>query len=101
MISLQSFLLIGAILFGLGIYTIVTRRNAVGILMGVELILNSAGINFVAVSRFAGSMIDGQVFAIFLIVLAASEAAVALGIILAYFQTYHTVLADKADSLKR
>lgn len=101
MMNLQSFLLVGAILFGLGVYTIVTRRNAVGILMGVELLLNSAGLNFVAVSRFVGLSIDGQIFTIFVIVLAASEAAVALGIILAYFQTYHTVLADKASTLKR
>lgn len=101
MISLQSFLLVSAILMGLGIYTIVTRKNAVGILMGVELMLNSAGLNFVAISRFVRFSIDGQVFAIFVIVLAASEAAVALGIILAYFQTYHTVLADKANTLRK
>ncbi len=101
MINLQAFLIIGAILLVLGIYTVVSRRNAVGILMGVELILNSAGLNFAAVSRFVGLSIDGQVFTIFIIVLAASEAAVALGIILSYFQMYSTVLADKADSLRR
>jgi len=100
-ICLQSFLLVGAVLLGLGIYTIVTRRNAVGILMGVELILNSAGLNFVAVARFTGHQLEGQVFALFVIVLAASEAAVALGIILSYFQVYNTVLADKAKILKR
>jgi NADH-quinone oxidoreductase subunit K len=101
MINLQSFLIIGAILLVLGIYTVVSRKNAVGILMGVELILNSAGLNFVAISRFTGGAIDGQVFTIFIIVLAASEAAVALGIILSYFQTYSTILADRADSLRR
>jgi NADH:ubiquinone oxidoreductase subunit K len=101
MINLQSFLIIGAILLVLGIYTVVSRKNAVGILMGVELILNSAGLNFVAVSRFVGISIDGQVFTVFIIVLAASEAAVALGIILSYFQTYATVLADQADSMRR
>ncbi|NIM20634.1 MAG: NADH-quinone oxidoreductase subunit NuoK [Candidatus Latescibacteria bacterium] len=101
MISLQTYLIIGAILLVLGIYTVVSRRNAVGILMGVELILNSAGLNFVAVSRFVELSIDGQVFTIFIIVLAASEAAVALGIILSYFQTYASVYADRADSLRR
>ncbi len=101
MINLQAFLIVGAILLVLGVFAIVSRRNAVGILMGVELILNSAGINFAAVSRFVGLSIDGQVFTIFIIVLAASEAAVALGIILSYFQTYATVYADKADSLRR
>ena len=101
MINLEFFLIIGAILLVLGIYTVVSRRNAVGILMGVELILNSAGLNFVALSRYVTLSLDGQVFTIFIIVLAASEAAVALGIILAYFQTYSTVLADKADTLRR
>jgi NADH-quinone oxidoreductase subunit K len=101
MINLQSFLLIGAILLCLGIYTIVTRKNAVGILMGVELILNSAGLNFVAIGRFSGHFLEGQVFTVFVIVLAASEAAVALGIILSYFQLHHTISADKARLLKR
>lgn len=101
MMSLQSFLLIGAVLLGLGIYTIVTRRNAVGILMGVELVLNSAGLNFVAFSHYVSLSIDGQVFTLFVIVLAASEAAVALGIILSYFRNYFTIYADKADTLKR
>jgi NADH:ubiquinone oxidoreductase subunit K len=101
MMNLEFFLIIGAILLVLGIYTVVSRRNAVGILMGVELILNSAGLNFVALSRYVTLSLDGQVFTIFIIVLAASEAAVALGIILAYFQLYSTVLADKADTLRR
>ena len=101
MINLQSFLLVGAILLGLGVYTIVTRKNAIGILMGVELILNSAGLNFVAVARYIGVPLDGMIFTVFVIVLAASEAAVALGIILSFYQTYFTVQADKADILKR
>ena len=79
--SLQSYLVIAAILFSMGIYGVITRKNAVAILMGIELILNSANINFIAFNRFGGMKnLDGHVFSIFVIVLAAAEAAVALAI---------------------
>ena len=99
--SLQSYLVIAAALFSLGIYGIITRKNAVAILMGIELILNSANINFIAFNRFSGmSQLDGLVFSIFVIVLAAAEAAVALAIIINLFKNIGTVEVDSADILK-
>ena len=99
--GLPHFLIIGAVLFAFGTYTVVTRTNAVGILMGVELILNAANVNFVAFNRFNPSpLLTGQVFSIFVIVLAAAEAAVALAIVLAIFMTAKTIDATQADTLK-
>ena len=99
--SLQSYLVISSILFSLGIYGIITRKNAIAILMGIELILNSANINFIAFNRFGGmDSLDGQVFSIFVIVLAAAEAAVALAIVINLFKNIGTVDVDSADILK-
>lgn len=99
--GLAHFLIVGAVLFAFGTYTVVTRTNAVGILMGVELILNSANVNFVAFHRFNPSpLLTGQVFSIFVIVLAAAEAAVALAIVLAIFMTSKTIDVTQADVLK-
>jgi len=99
--SLQSYLVVAAILFSLGIYGVMTRKNAVAILMGIELILNSANINFIAFNRFSGmAQLDGQVFSVFVIVLAAAEAAVALAIIINLFKNIGTVEVDSADILK-
>jgi NADH-quinone oxidoreductase subunit K len=97
---LQHYLVIGAILFALGLYIVLTRKNAVAILMGVEFILNSANINFVAFARYTANNISGQVFAIFVIILAAAEAAVAFAIILNIYQNLKSVDIDKADELK-
>jgi len=99
--SLESYLVIASALFSLGIYGIITRKNAVAILMGIELILNSANINFIAFDRFNGmGNLDGHVFSIFVIVLAAAEAAVALAIIINLFKNIGTVEVDRADMLK-
>ena len=99
--SLESYLVISSILFSLGIFGIVTRRNAIAILMGIELILNSANINFVAFNRFGGmQMLDGHIFTIFVIVLAAAEAAVALAIIINLFKNAGSVDVDEANTLK-
>ena len=99
--SLQSYLVIAAILFSMGIYGVITRKNAVAILMGIELILNSANINFIAFNRFGGMTdLDGHVFSIFVIVLAAAEAAVALAIIINLFKNTGTVQANEATVLK-
>jgi NADH-quinone oxidoreductase subunit K len=85
----------------LGIFGIVTRRNAIAILMGIELILNSANINFVAFNRFGGMQkLDGHIFTIFVIVLAAAEAAVALAIIINLFKNAGSVDVDEANTLK-
>ena len=101
MITLQHFLVIGAMLFCLGILAVTTRRNAISVLMGVELILNGANINLVAFSRFSASGIDGQIFAVFAIVLAAAEAAVALAIVLNIYRNHQMVNVDRLDSLSR
>ena len=99
--SLQSYLVIAAILFSIGIYGVITRKNAIAILMGIELILNSANINFIAFNRFGGmDNLDGHVFSIFVIVLAAAEAAVALAIVINLFKNVGSVDVDNADLLK-
>ncbi len=99
-VGLTHFLIISAILFSLGIYGVVTRRNAILVLMGIELILNSANINFIAFSKFGGMKLDGQAFAVFVIILAAAEAAIALAIVLNIYHRFHTVNVDEVSKLK-
>ncbi len=99
-VGLSHFLIVSAILFALGIYGISTRRNAIMVLMGVELVLNAANINFVAFSRYGGVNFDGQVAAIFVIILAAAEAAVALAIVLNIYQRFQTVNVDEISTMK-
>lgn len=101
MIELKYFLLVSACLFSLGVFGVLTRRNAVNVLMGVELILNSANLNLVAFSRYSSVGIDGQMFAVFVIVVAAAEVAVALAIVLTLYRVLNTVNLDRADVLKR
>ena len=101
-IGLFHFLVIASLLFGLGFFTVITRKNAIGILMGVELILNAANINFVAFSRYT-TIADttlGLVFPIFGIMIAAAEAAVGLAIVLNIFQTWGTIQTDTTVSLR-
>ena len=101
MIELNQFLILSSILFSMGIYAVITRKNAVAILMGIELILNSCNINFVAFNRFGNfSTLDGHVFTMFVIVLAAAEAAVALAIIINLFKNIGTVDVDQAKEMK-
>ena len=99
-IGLPHFLVVSAALFGFGILTVATRKSAVAILMGVELILNAAALNFAAFAHFVHGAIAGQVFSLFIIVLAAAEAAVALAIVLALFRTHRTVDATLTVALK-
>jgi NADH-quinone oxidoreductase subunit K len=99
-VGLTHFLIISGILFSLGIYSVVTRKNAVMVLMGIELILNSANINFVAFSRFGNYGLGGQAIALFVIVLAAAEAAIALAIVLNIYKTFSNVNVDEMDNLK-
>jgi NADH-quinone oxidoreductase subunit K len=87
-------------LFSLGLFGVITRRNGIAVLMGVELILNAANINFVAFSRFGGMNVSGHVFSLFVIVLAAAEAAVALAIIITIYNSMQTVNVDDASRLK-
>ena len=99
--TLQHYLVISAILFTLGIFAVLTRRNAISILMGIELILNSCNLNFAAFSHFmTPEDISGQIIAIFGIVLAAAEAAVFLAIILAIYREFGSIRPDEVDTLK-
>ncbi|HEY4188122.1 MAG TPA: NADH-quinone oxidoreductase subunit NuoK [Polyangia bacterium] len=99
-IGLGHFLVLSALLFTLGLVTAASRRSAVAILMGIELILNAAALNFVAFSHFSNGAITGQVFAVFVVVLAAAEATVALAIVLAVFRGFRTVDVTDVSTLK-
>ncbi len=99
-IGLNHYLVVAAVLFAAGLCTIVTKRNAIGILIGVELVLNSANVNLIAFSRYSTGLLDGQVTAIFVIVLAAAEAAIALAIILNFYNRLATVDVDSGDRLR-
>lgn len=99
-VGLTHFLIISTLLFSMGLYAIITRKNAVMVLMGVELILNSANINFIAFSRFGNFGYSGQLIALFVIVLAAAEAAIALAIVLNIYKNLSTVNVDEIDNLK-
>ncbi|MGE0455975.1 MAG: NADH-quinone oxidoreductase subunit NuoK [Vicinamibacteria bacterium] len=100
MIGLQHYLIVSAALFSLGLFGALTRRNAVHVLMGIELILNSANINLVAFSRYGVGNLQGQLFAVFVIVVAAAEVAVALAIVLTLYRLRRTPNLDEADILK-
>ncbi|GBD90933.1 NADH-quinone oxidoreductase subunit K [bacterium BMS3Abin04] len=99
-ISLQHFLVVSSILFSLGIYAVVTRKNAILVLMGIELILNAANINFVAFSRYGNFGLSGEITALFVIILAAAEAAIALAIVLNIYKTFSNVNVDEINKLK-
>ena len=99
-VTVNHFVVLSALLFGAGLFCVVTRRNALGILMGIELILNSANVNYVAFARYSQSGYDGQVFAIFVIMLAAAEAAIGLAIVLGIYQTFETIDVDATDRLR-
>jgi len=95
------FQILAAFLFACGVACFVVKRNAIGLLMGVELVLNAANLNLVTAARFVpGLRMEGQVFAVIVIVLAAAEAAVALAIFLNFYNNHATVDADAADDLK-
>jgi NADH-quinone oxidoreductase subunit K len=99
-IGLNHFLIISVLLFSMGLFGIITRKNAVMVLMGIELILNAANINFIAFSKYGNFGYNGQVMALFVIVLAAAEAAIALAIVLNIYKTFSTVNVDEIDRLK-
>ena len=105
-IGLQHYLSLAAIMFVCGLLTMMVKRNAIGILMGVELVLNAANVNLVAFNKFAYAtqdgkpVLSGQIFAIFVIVLAAAEAAVALAIFLNYYNNFSTIDVERASNLK-
>jgi NADH-quinone oxidoreductase subunit K len=99
-VGLNHFLIVSSILFSLGLFGIVTRKNAVMVLMGIELVLNSANINFIAFAKYGNFGLQGQIMALFVIVLAAAEAAIALAIVLNIYKTFSTVNVDEIDTLK-
>ena len=105
-ITLTHYLVLAAFLFVCGLMTILLKRNAIGILMGVELILNAANVNLVAFNHFswrgttASPAFGGQIFAIFVIVLAAAEAAVALAIFLNFYNNFSTIDVERAQNLR-
>jgi NADH:ubiquinone oxidoreductase subunit K len=99
-IGLQHYLLVSAALFSLGLLGVLTRRNAVNVLMGIELILNAANINLVAFSRYGIGNLQGQLFGVFVIVIAAAETAVGLAIVLTMYRLRRTPNLDEADILR-
>ena len=100
------FVLVSIIMFVAGVATVLSKRNAIGILIGVELIINAAAINLVAFNRYvwgqgeAGPALDGQMFAIFVIVVAAAEAAIALAVFLNFYNNFSSIDVERADELK-
>jgi NADH-quinone oxidoreductase subunit K len=103
--DLSKFLVIGALLFIIGVAGVLVRRNIIVIFMSIELILNAANLNFIAFSRYlqdTGNMnaVAGQVFTVFIIVVAAAEAAIGLGIVIALYRNKETILIDEIDLLK-
>jgi NADH-quinone oxidoreductase subunit K len=100
-IGLTHYLVLGALLFVCGVTCMAVKRNAIGVLMGVELVLNGANVNFVAFARYNRAFgLEGQVFALFVIVMAAAEAAIALAIVLNFYNNHTTVDIDTAEELR-
>jgi NADH-quinone oxidoreductase subunit K len=99
-LSVQHFVVLSAILFAIGLFCVITRRNAIGILMGIELVLNSANINYVAFARYGQGGYDGQIFAIFVVMLAAAEAAIGLAIVLGIYRSFETIDVEATDRLR-
>lgn len=100
MIGLAHYLLFSSAMLVIGLAIIISKRNAIAILMGVEFVLNAANVNLVAFSRHGIGGLDGQTAAIFIVVIAAAEAAVALAIFLNFYQTVNTIDIDRGDRLK-
>jgi NADH-quinone oxidoreductase subunit K len=100
--TLEHYLLVSAVLFALGLFTVITRKTAVGILLGVELVLNAAALNFVAFNHFVAESAGpaGQVFAVFIIATAAAEAAVAFAILLQVVRSHRGIAADELTRLR-
>ncbi len=101
MITLTHYLVVSALVFGLGMYAALSRRNAVAMLMGIELMLNAANINLVAFNKYgAPGAMQGQIFALIVITLAACEAAVGLALILAAYRRFETTYVDDLNLMR-
>jgi NADH-quinone oxidoreductase subunit K len=99
MIGLPSYLVLAALVFSIGLFGVLTRRNAVGILLGIELMLNAVNINLVAFGRYRGDLL-GAIFTLFTISITVAEVAVGLAIVIAIFRVRRTVEADRLDLLR-
>lgn len=101
MVPLYWWLIVAAALFCIGLYAVLSRRNAIGVLMGVELMLNAVNLNLVAFWRYiTPQALTGQVFAIFVITVAAAEAAVGLAIFIAVYRKRDTIIVDELDIMR-
>ena len=101
-VALSDYLVVSALLFGVGVYGLVTKRNAMRLVFAVEILVNAANVNFIAFNHYVAQpgTLAGQVFSIFVIVLAAAEAAIGLAIVLAIYQTFKTIDVQETDLLK-
>ena len=99
-LTIHHYLILSALLFSAGVLAVTLRRNAIGVLIGIELMLNAANINLVAFSRHLGNHVDGAVYAIFVIMLAAAEAAVAIAIVLNVFHHAASISVDDYTEMK-
>lgn len=99
-VGLAHYSILSALVFSLGVLCMVTKRNAIGILIGVELVLNAANINLVAFSRYQTGSGDGHIFAVFIILLAAAEAAIGIAIFMNFYNTLATIDVDRGDELR-
>jgi NADH-quinone oxidoreductase subunit K len=100
MFPIEHFLILAALLFSLGLLIIVTKRNTIMVLLGIELMLNASNLNLVAFNQLRPGTVDGQMFALFVIIVAVSEAAVGLAIVLQVYQYYQTSIPDSVNELK-
>ena len=100
MIGVEAYVAVSVALFVLGIVCLITRRNILYVLMGIEMILNASSINFAAFNRFNGDALEGRVFVVFVIILAAAEAAVALAIVLNVFHLFKSIKPSEVDLLR-
>ena len=99
MVGLQHYLILAAVIFSIGLFGVMTRRNTIGILLGIELMMNAVNINFVAFARYSGQMV-GMLFTVFTICITVAEAALGLAIVILLFRVRKTVMADHLDLLK-
>jgi NADH:ubiquinone oxidoreductase subunit K len=96
----QLLLYLGALLFAAGLFVTITKRNAIMVLLGIELMLNAANLNLIAFNKFYPAKLEGQMFALFVIVVAVCEAAVGLAIVLSVYKNYKTSIPDQMDELR-
>lgn len=101
MIYIQNYLIVGAVLFSIGLAVAVTKRNAILVLMGVELMLNAVNLNLIAFSQYDPDRLQGQMFALFVMVIAAAEITVALAIILKIYDYFKNIDLDGVSELKK